>query len=224
MKIGFSKFCTLSPKSCVIAGSSGTHSVYVCTTHRNTIFLVEELYDINPDFKFHHSQWETTDRASLVTVTSTCEEYNDTLISTINAITKHLVSAKCQANFLRAKKESLKANEVNVLEDLTKNYPFLVQDETQNYNWSKEYCTLHPFVVYFIDGDGNIHHNSLCFISDNKSHDTIFFIKYKQSLLITLKKTFQLWIRSYISLTAVLNNITITKTLLICIISSKISI
>ena len=39
-------------------------------------------------------------RASLVTVTSTYKEYVDTLISTINAITKHLFLTKCQANFL----------------------------------------------------------------------------------------------------------------------------
>ena len=52
----------------------------------------------------------------------------------------------------------------------------------------------------------------------------ILFIKYKQSLLITLKKTFQLWITSSISLTAVLNNIRIAKTLLTCVIISKISI
>ena len=51
-------------------------------------FLEEELSDIDPDFQFHYSQWQTTDRASLVTVTSTCEEYKDTLISAINAITK----------------------------------------------------------------------------------------------------------------------------------------
>ena len=43
--------------------------------------LEEELSDIDPDFRFHYSQWQTTDRASLVTVTSTCEEYKDTLIS-----------------------------------------------------------------------------------------------------------------------------------------------
>ena len=39
----------------------------------------------------------------------------------------------------------------------------------------------------------------------------ILFLKYKQSLLITSKKTFQLWIKSSISLTAVLNNIAILK-------------
>ena len=143
VKSEFSKFCTLCPKWCVIAGSSGTHSVCVCTTHQNTILLVEalnwevtykdlankvvcdpsncecmiyrcanclgtnalrkfleeELSEINPDFQFRCSQWQTTDRTSLVTVTSTCEEYKDTLISAVNAITKHLFLVKCQANF-----------------------------------------------------------------------------------------------------------------------------
>ena len=70
-------------------------------------FLEERLSDSDPDFQFHYSQWQNTDRASLVTVTSTCEEYKDTLISAIIAITKHLFLTRCQANFLRAKKESL---------------------------------------------------------------------------------------------------------------------
>ena len=39
----------------------------------------------------------------------------------------------------------------------------------------------------------------------------ILFIKYKQSLLITLTKTFPLWIRRSISLTAAVNNIRIAK-------------
>ena len=55
-----------------------------CTNYPGTkalhIFMKEELSDTDPDFQFHYSQWQTTDRASLVTVTSTCEEYKDTLI------------------------------------------------------------------------------------------------------------------------------------------------
>ena len=39
----------------------------------------------------------------------------------------------------------------------------------------------------------------------------ILFIKYKQSLLITLTKTFPLWIRRSISLTGAVNNIRIAK-------------
>ena len=157
-------------------------------------FLEEELSDIDPDFQFHYSQWQTTDRASLVTVTSTCEEYKDTLISAINAITKHSFLAKCHAYFLRAKKESLKVNEVIVLGDFAENYQFWFQCKMKSKvnHWSKEYCTLHPLLVYFIDCDGNIQHNSLCFISDDNNHDTNFVYKIQAiPLLITLKKTLQ---------------------------------
>ena len=177
-----------------------------CMVHRctncpgtNTLckFLEEEHSDIDPDFQFHYSQWQTTGRASLVTVTSTCEEYKDTLTSAINAITKHSFFAKCQANFLTAKKESLKANEVIVLGDFAENYQFLVQDEIQSYHWSKEYCTLHPLVVYFIDGDGNIQHNSLCFISDDNNHDTNFVYKIQTILVDYLKENLPIMDKIY---------------------------
>ena len=41
MRIEFSKFGPLHPKWCVIAGSSETHSVCVCTTHHNTNLAVD---------------------------------------------------------------------------------------------------------------------------------------------------------------------------------------
>lgn len=41
VKIGFSKFAELRPKNCVLAGSSGTHSVCVCTTHQNLKLMIE---------------------------------------------------------------------------------------------------------------------------------------------------------------------------------------
>ena len=110
------------------------------------------------------------------------------MISAISAITKHLFLAKWQANILRAKKESLKANEVIVLWDFSENYQFLVQDEMQSHHWNKEYCTLHPLVVSFIDGDENIQHNSLCFISDDNNHDITFVYKTQTILVDYLKE------------------------------------
>ena len=32
-KVGFSNFCELRPRECLLAGASGTHSVCVCTIH-----------------------------------------------------------------------------------------------------------------------------------------------------------------------------------------------
>lgn len=42
-QIGFSTFTKLRPKSCAIAGSSGTHSVCVCTHHQNPILMIGSL-------------------------------------------------------------------------------------------------------------------------------------------------------------------------------------
>ena len=56
-------------------------------------FFEERLSEIDPDFEFYYTKCQTTDRASLVTVTLTCEEYRNTAISETNAITKHLFSA-----------------------------------------------------------------------------------------------------------------------------------
>ena len=63
-----------------------------------------------------------------------------------------------------------------------------MQDKIQSYQWSKEYCTLHTLVVYFIDCDTNIQHNSLCFISDDNNHDTSFVYKIQTILVDHLKE------------------------------------
>ena len=42
-KIGFSKFCALRPKWCLLAGSKMTHSVCVCSTHQNVVSLVHAM-------------------------------------------------------------------------------------------------------------------------------------------------------------------------------------
>ena len=39
-KVGFSKFCSLRPKWCVLVGCSGTQSVCVCTIHQNVTLML----------------------------------------------------------------------------------------------------------------------------------------------------------------------------------------
>ena len=43
VNIGFSKFCALRPKWCVLAASKMTHSVCVCSTHQNVVLLVDTV-------------------------------------------------------------------------------------------------------------------------------------------------------------------------------------
>ena len=178
VKIGFSKFCSLRPKWCVLAGASGTHSVCVCCIHQNALlltdaidwdftykdlmekvvcdvdnrvcmmhrcescpgsealeeFLDNELKHLDMESEFHYCQWQTTDRAALVTLTTTYGEYKDLLIETINELTRHSYLAKAQAKYIKAKKDSLEKNEVIILGDFAENYQFLIQDEIQSFH------------------------------------------------------------------------------------------
>ena len=43
VNIGFSKFCALRPKLCVLAGLKMTHSICVCSTHQNVMLLVDAM-------------------------------------------------------------------------------------------------------------------------------------------------------------------------------------
>ena len=50
VNIGFSKFCALRSKWCVLAASKMTHSVCVCSTHQNVVLLVDAM-DWNLTYK-----------------------------------------------------------------------------------------------------------------------------------------------------------------------------
>ena len=248
--IGFSKFCSLRPRYGVLVSAKGTHSVCVCSSHQNTVLLVEaidwkctykdlmanivcsldekecmmhccescpgtsalmeflnQFAGCDKEEEFHYSGWDTTDWATLTTITTAYEEYKETLVNVTDNLTKHSHLAKCQAKFLKLKKETLIENEGIVLGDFAKNYQFLIQDEIQSYNWSKEYCTLHPLVLYYLDSDGSLQHDSLCFISDDNSHYTSFVYKLQSMFIdyIPISKSY------FTFLTDVVVSIRITK-------------
>ena len=131
VKLEFSKFCTFQPKWCILAGSSGTHSVSVwypsncnlkivsdftkkeCMMHRCEScpgraglkqVLDEQPSDVDSESAFHYNQWDTTDQEWLTTITTTCEEYKDVLTDAIDKLIKHSYLAKCQAQYLNDKK------------------------------------------------------------------------------------------------------------------------
>lgn len=49
--VKFSKFCMLRPKWCVLAGSSGTHAVCVCTIHQNVILLLHAASQVKESYR-----------------------------------------------------------------------------------------------------------------------------------------------------------------------------
>ena len=75
-----------------------------------------------------------------------------------------------------------------MLGDFAENYQYLIQDEIQSFHCCKEYCTLHPQVIYYKDADGNLQYYSLYFISDDNTHDNSFVHKIQTLLVEFLKE------------------------------------
>ena len=143
-------------------------------------FLDKQLSAADSESEFNYNQWDTTDQASLTTITTTYEEYKDVFIDAIDKSTKHSYLAKCPAQYLNDKKQSLRSEEMLVLRDFAENYQFLIQDEIQSYHCSKEYCTLHPVAAYFKDDTGSLQHISICLMLDNNCTIHVLSMRFKR--------------------------------------------
>ena len=117
-------------------------------------------------------------------------EYKELVITAVNSLKVHSYLAKCQARYLKSKKINLTVYEVIVLVDFAENYNFIIQDEIQSYHWSKNHCTLHPIVVYLLDSEGKLKHDSLCIISDDNTHDTNFVYQVQSILVQYIKENY----------------------------------
>ena len=78
LKIRFSNCCTVHPKWGVIACSSGTHSVFVCTTYQNTILLVDTLnWEVTYKDLFNKVVCNLSNHACLMHRCTNCPRTND---------------------------------------------------------------------------------------------------------------------------------------------------
>ena len=60
VNIGFSMFCNLRPKWCVLAGSKIIHSVCICHAHQNVVLLVDAMdWDLTYNDLIKKIVWNT---------------------------------------------------------------------------------------------------------------------------------------------------------------------
>jgi hypothetical protein len=59
VKVSFSKFASLHPRNCIMAGASGTHSVCVFTIHQNVKLMLEfcKIFELTRSSEHHLSTY-----------------------------------------------------------------------------------------------------------------------------------------------------------------------
>ncbi|XP_044585216.1 uncharacterized protein LOC123265492 [Cotesia glomerata] len=225
--IGFSKFASLRPTYCILAGSSGTHVVCVCTIHQNVKLMLEGcnfpkfakntdwVVESQPIYKnllnklvcnnpkescfsrmcnscpnneeiadyfrvsfnesdvneIQYKMWTSTDRCTIVNVTSDSEDFIDTLVTQLDKLLKHDFIAKTQSRFFSDTKLNLKSGEFTVVFDFAENYAFVVQEAAQGFHWNNGQATIFPMVIYYNEND-TIKHLSFAASEDSIASTT----------------------------------------------------
>ena len=125
----------------------------VCDVQRNECMLhrCSECPDTKPlrDFvtadlvrsvidEMEYSQWQSTDRPTLIKSKSSTEEYIDTLVSAISDLTAHSFISKCQSRYFKNCRENLSPISCIIVLDFAENYKFVGQDEIQSFHWNNQ--------------------------------------------------------------------------------------
>ena len=236
VKVGFSTFASLRPKECVLAGSSGTHTVCVCTHHQNTKLLfigsklsvlshgafthyrhclaaimcnppsidcymsnckqcpgtnklkekLQQIMDNNMIDNIQYQQWTTTDRSNLITTIEQVDEFLEYFMEMLNKLKQHDFIAKVQTNYVQDLKTNLKHGEVLVIADFSENYTCIVQDAIQSYHWHASQATVHPFMCYYKDSDGQLLNRCYIIIAESTVHDTVSVHLFQKKLITFL--------------------------------------
>lgn len=102
----------------------------------------------------------------------------------------HEFIARSQSEFLKTTKENLKANEFVVISDFAENYTFVIQDEVQARHWNQEQCTLHPFSIYFKEGN-ELRTTSFVVIAESLEHNITSVYLFQTKLFDFLREKFR---------------------------------
>lgn len=102
---------------------------------------------------------------------------------------KHDFIAKSQGSYFAKQKESAGPGVFVVALDFAMNYTFHVQNAVQSQHWANNQATLHPYVIYYKEGD-EVKHINYVTISEKITHDADSVHLFNSKLIAFLKGKF----------------------------------
>lgn len=95
-----------------------------------------------------------------------------------------------QSKFFKQTKETLQPNEFAIVLDFSENFSFVIQDEIQAYHWSNAQCTVHPYCIYYRDGNGVLKNKSFIVLSESLEHNASIVYLFQTKLMSYLRQFF----------------------------------
>lgn len=144
--------------------------------------LKQRLNDVDDEFEISYQQWLSVDRPDITLVvrpfSSFILEYCHQLIT----LKTHDYIASQQQKYIEHLKSNMGLHECLILMDFAQNYNHVTQDSIQSQYFNTQQSTLHPVVLYW-KKENTLEHKSFVFISNIKTHDTIFVYCVQQLMM-----------------------------------------
>ena len=140
--------------------------------------------------KIEYYQWKSSEgHTELVTQVSIRSNLINILAELINNLIPHDFIAQNQGLYVQEMKNTLPDNKVVVLMDFAMNFNCLLPKEIQSYHWTKMQVTLHPVVIFYRSNE-EVKHHSICFISDDLTHDVSMVKLFQERTMAIVKELF----------------------------------
>ena len=155
-------------------------------------YLAEQFMqaDMDDDDIVHYKQWLHTDCTTLASLQLSVTEFIETACESLSKLHHHHFISNAQSAFLKSTKETLTPGTAIILMDFAENYSFVVQDAVQGDHWNNSQATLHPFAVYYTEGQ-ELKCLSLCVVSDHLQHNANVVHAFLSAVLAHLKTVLQ---------------------------------
>ena len=116
------------------------------------------------------------------------EDFKVEVIKHADMFREHVSLVKNQYTEIRRLKENLPAGHAIAQLDFSENYTCTSYDEVQSAFWNKSMVTIHPLVVYYGNGNGQMIHKSFAVISDELSHNASAVLAFIKHIIPILKE------------------------------------
>lgn len=142
-----------------------------CPTSETFCEYLRVLLDKSSIKEVEYAVWTETDRATLITIQESADDYIDNLAEKLEILKPHSFIVKKQSKFIKMRKEKLSSGEVMVCFDFSENFAFVAQDAAQAFHYNNDQSTVFP-VVYCYKKGSDIVHKSFIFLSESTKHDS----------------------------------------------------
>lgn len=114
------------------------------------------------------------------------DEFITKFENSVRKLIPHDFLSQKQSKYFTQRKENLKENEMMVCCDFSENYGCIIQDAIQSHHWNTKQCTIHPFALYWKEGE-TMKMKSVIFIAESTKHDITAVYQFQVKLFEYIK-------------------------------------